>query len=295
MIMTRRLPDIAVIGAGIAGLSCAELLAESGLPVHVFDKGRRPGGRVAERNRLGLTFRHGAPEGHELVARLLRRIKVGSGHRVRELERRDDGQWLLHFDDQPSRGPFAGVVLAVPAPQAAILVAPFSDLDRPLAAVVMRPVLTALVCLPGPLGRGWSHIRVGDASLEEARRQAVRHALGPEGWVLHATPTFSQDNLECDPHAVAQHLWLRFRKILDLAMPTPLYLRGHRWRYGRTDRPLGQPCLLDEDSGLGLCGDWCLDDGTEAARASGRALAAQMLGLPGRPVHKALTTREGQA
>lgn len=40
---------IAVIGAGIAGASCARALAEAGNLVHVFDKSRGPGGRLATR------------------------------------------------------------------------------------------------------------------------------------------------------------------------------------------------------------------------------------------------------
>lgn len=42
---------IAVIGAGMAGARVAEQLRESGVDVVVFDKGRRPGGRTASRQR----------------------------------------------------------------------------------------------------------------------------------------------------------------------------------------------------------------------------------------------------
>jgi renalase len=41
--------DIAVIGAGIAGSSCARALARAGHSVQVFDKSRGPGGRLATR------------------------------------------------------------------------------------------------------------------------------------------------------------------------------------------------------------------------------------------------------
>jgi len=52
--------DIAVIGAGIAGLACARTLLDGGHSVTVFDKGRRPGGRVATRRVPGFAFDHGA-------------------------------------------------------------------------------------------------------------------------------------------------------------------------------------------------------------------------------------------
>lgn len=40
---------IAIIGAGMAGLSCADALVAQGHAVHLFDKGRGPGGRMSTR------------------------------------------------------------------------------------------------------------------------------------------------------------------------------------------------------------------------------------------------------
>jgi renalase len=52
---------IAVIGAGMAGLSCARRLADAGYAPVVFDKGRGIGGRLATRRTPdGLQFEHGA-------------------------------------------------------------------------------------------------------------------------------------------------------------------------------------------------------------------------------------------
>ena len=47
--MTRNHLNIAVIGAGVAGATCAHSLAQAGHRVQVFDKSRGPGGRLATR------------------------------------------------------------------------------------------------------------------------------------------------------------------------------------------------------------------------------------------------------
>ena len=39
-------PDVAVIGAGVAGLTCARALEESGVSVRVLERSARVGGRV---------------------------------------------------------------------------------------------------------------------------------------------------------------------------------------------------------------------------------------------------------
>jgi hypothetical protein len=51
---------VAVIGAGMSGLTLARVLTDAGLPVKVFDKGRSPAGRLATRRKDGGTFDHGA-------------------------------------------------------------------------------------------------------------------------------------------------------------------------------------------------------------------------------------------
>lgn len=57
---TNQAQHIAVIGAGIAGASCAHALTLAGHSVHVFDKSRGPGGRLATR-RAEWVDRHGLP------------------------------------------------------------------------------------------------------------------------------------------------------------------------------------------------------------------------------------------
>jgi renalase len=53
-------PSIAVIGAGVAGLSCAVALETAGFAVRVFEKSRGPGGRMSTRRGEDWQCDHGA-------------------------------------------------------------------------------------------------------------------------------------------------------------------------------------------------------------------------------------------
>lgn len=53
-------PEIAIVGAGLCGLSCARALQDAGRTVRLFDKARKAGGRMSTRRGPGLSFDHGA-------------------------------------------------------------------------------------------------------------------------------------------------------------------------------------------------------------------------------------------
>ena len=56
---------VAVVGAGISGLTRARTLADYGLPVTVFEKSRGVGGRMAtRRSDNGAVFDHGCAVFH---------------------------------------------------------------------------------------------------------------------------------------------------------------------------------------------------------------------------------------
>ena len=151
----------AIIGAGMAGLSCAEALAERGHSVRLFDKGRGPGGRMSTRRveveGRTLAFDHGAQyvtaRDPAFVARMERWEAAGvaarwpaaapdawvgtpgmnalvkamaANHDVRwacRVERieRAGGGWRLLGEGLDETG-FDAVVIAVPAEQVAALV-----------------------------------------------------------------------------------------------------------------------------------------------------------------------------
>lgn len=47
--------SVAIVGAGFAGLRCADILLKKGVKVSIFEARNRLGGRVAQSNHLGHT------------------------------------------------------------------------------------------------------------------------------------------------------------------------------------------------------------------------------------------------
>ena len=298
----------AIVGAGMAGLTCAQALR--GHEVTVFDKGRRPGGRLATRRVDGLTFDHGAQyatargpafqafieqapnliapwdpaakhprwvgiPGMSAFARAAEQAGIGSLHlqcQIRAITR-DGASWHLHHDSG-SAGPFDRVVLALPAPQAAPLLAALGhDFAAHVAGVAMQPCWCLMLAFesrqPGPDTRTPEHGALAWIARDSSR--PGRDPL-PDCWVAHAGPDWSQAHLEDPPDRIEAALRAAFTEATAIAV-APRYAAVHRWRFARTESPLGAPCLWDS-SGLAVCGDWCLGGKVEAAFDSGRAAAA---------------------
>lgn len=183
---------VAIIGAGIAGLSAAATLRTGGIEPVLFDKGRRPGGRIASRETDGFVFDHGAPffefTNGELQAILLAwqtegRVAPWAGQdrfggvpsmnaplqaiaasfdvrcstTVRALAF-DDRRWRMsveHVGDTKAalkNDPYDHLILAVPAPQAAALLETAGMRLPELDEIVIAPCWSVMLALDGPSG-----------------------------------------------------------------------------------------------------------------------------------------------
>lgn len=93
---------VAVIGGGIAGLSCAWDLQKAGWTVEVYERNTAPGGRMSTRTKEGLAFDLGANflvRAYDQVFRLAQELAVGL-HCVSPVDHavyRDGRPRLLHF------------------------------------------------------------------------------------------------------------------------------------------------------------------------------------------------------
>ncbi len=314
--------DIAVIGAGLAGVSCARQLAAAGYQVQLFDKSKGMGGRMATRRGEQFAIDHGAqyftarhpdfiaevarwlvdgrcaawtgqvvqwhaqgqtpaypeqryvpqPGMSSLCRSLADGLDVALGQRLVALQRQEQGWQLSFADDQPA-WLARQVLLAVPPAQAAALLGPAPELQALAASVAMEPCWAAMLELPDrlplPIDAAW--VEHGPIRWL-ARNTSKPGRTGREGWVIHATPAWSQQQLDTPAEQVAALLHAAFADLVDVEVEVSRR-SAHRWLYGQAANPLTLGQVYAADIGLGLCGDWCLGTRIEDAWLSGQALA----------------------
>ena len=304
--------QIAIVGAGMAGLSCATRLAALGHDVALFDKGRGPGGRMATRrveaDGTMLRFDHGAqyftardPRFVEQVARWEREgvvarwdvagedawvgtpamnapIKAMAGrHDVQfgtriEQLLRDGDGWQLDGEGAPDRR-FDAVVVALPAEQAGPLLQQHASAMGNLAdATRSDPCWTVMAAFEQRLPSEQDTIRHHGAIGWAARNNAKPGRGSAECWVVQASPDWSRTHLEDEATAVETALLDQLADAIGAPLPPRLAISAHRWRFARSGAA-GEEALWDAQQRIGVCGDWLIGPRVEAAYLSGRILA----------------------
>ncbi|MGD1900772.1 MAG: NAD(P)/FAD-dependent oxidoreductase [Geitlerinemataceae cyanobacterium] len=334
--------DVAVIGAGIAGLTCAEQLRQAGLRVVVIEKSRGFGGRAATKRLPDFRADHGlrylersgqllpvfvdalrdrgvlvpwdarfrrvaadgsetdeaattryiAPNGANAIGKFLaQNLEVWRSRRAISLQP-DGDRWKLQLEavadgvDAPLSLTARCVVAAIPAPQAADLIAdtPIApDVKAAIAAVSYHPSISVMAGFPAELAdadRTWDSLQfeTGDlfwAGVESSKRSPEKERLV---LTLHAAPEFAAEHLDApDLDAVGRALLDRLAPHLSaLRDRVPDFLVVHRWRYAFIDRPYPNDCIsVCEPLPLVFGGDWCGTEQVETALRSGLAIAAE--------------------
>lgn len=303
---------IAIVGAGIAGLSCAARLNEAGFETALFDKGRRPGGRLSTLRIDDMAWDFGAqylrdhggafsaqvaawrdagvltdwpagpagalvgvPGMGALVEAECARHAVRFEALVQRIERVAGGEWYLRGANL-DEGPFDAVVLAIPAEQAAPLLS-LHDLSmaREAAAAPSLPCWTVMTAFPAPLPCP-SVIRDAGAISWAARDNSKPGRSAAECWVIQASADWSRRHLEETAEQVAARLLALFGDAIGFPPPEPRFLKAHRWRFAMS---YGQRPQLpwNADLRLGACGDWCTAPRIEGAWRSGHELANRIV------------------
>ena len=298
---------IGIIGAGMAGLSCAQALHHQGHNVIVFDKGRGPGGRMSTRRidtPLGeAAFDHGAQyltvRDSAFVAQVEHWKQEGHVARwppagadawvgtpmmnapIRTMAADCDVRWNTAIDNLSHDGEwrigderFDATIVAVPAEQVAPLVAAHDvTLADAARSAVSDPCWTVMAAFDGPTPIDRDRLHDIGIIRSAVRNSAKPGRTGPEAWVLQASPEWSRAHLEDDPDIVERALLAAFADHMGVGSPAVIATGVHRWRYAKVDA-LDRGAIWNSNIQLGACGDWLLGPRIEAAWLSGQQLAA---------------------
>jgi len=300
-----------VIGAGMAGLTCARALSAAGQKVRVLDKGRGVGGRMATRRITTgwgeLRFDHGAqyftarhpyfesllielngsvapwdigatgtyhvglPGMSGLPRAMAAGLDVSTETKVTSIQRVGT-KWQVNAGEIL----FADVVvLALPAPQIASLMVMDHLLLGELSRVELAPCLTFMAAFTDKCPTPFIIDRSEDGPVAFIARDCSKPNRSSTAvtWVVQAGPNWSAVHLEEDKLRLTQQVLPLLCEKIGADLNDVVHSDVHLWRYARVTTPLGQPFLHDNSGTLYMGGDWCVGPRVESAWASGDAIA----------------------
>lgn len=305
-----------VVGAGMAGVTCARALSTAGQEVRLLDKGRGIGGRMATRRITTgsgeLHFDHGAqyftarnssfesllielngsvapwdigaidtyhvglPGMSGLPRAMAAGLNVSTETKVTSIQR-VGAKWQVNAGEILLADV---VVLALPAPQIASLMVMEHLLLEELSRVKLAPCLTFMAAFTDNCPTPFIVDRSEDGPMAFIARDCSKPNRSSTAvtWVVQAGPNWSAVHLEEDKLKLTKQILPLLCNKIGANFNDVIHFDVHRWRYARVTTPLGQPFLHDNSGTLYMGGDWCLGPRVESAWTSGAAIARDILG-----------------
>jgi renalase len=294
---------IAVIGAGIAGLSAARTLVDRGHAVTVFERSPVPGGRCATRVIQGIelprglagevAFDHGAQyftvrdqrfselaaewERDRLIAKWTGRIVAFDGEGwedVRDTRRYVGTPGMSAMAMAMATGLDVRFGRRIESPEPLLQAFDHVIVATPpvaTATVAMKPCWAVMAAFEERVAARFDAAFVNGSALSWIARNSSKPKRNwqIDTWVLHASTVWSQAHLDDQADDVGAFLMEAFEDLIPAGLPKAFYATVHRWRYATADPPLAVGAIHDAGARMTWCGDWCKGPRLEDAFLSG--------------------------
>lgn len=321
---------IAIIGAGLAGLTAAQILKDHA-DVTLYEKSRGLGGRMATKRAEPYFFDHGAQffdattiafqnflkpmvaegiikawharfaeiQGRKIAGQqqwndeyphyvgvpgmnavgkfLSRNLDVRLGERIKTIKQ-DNAQWFLQDEQGHFDGGYDWVISAVPAEQSADLLPPDISFLPRVKSFKMKACFSVMLGFEEPLPMTFDAAYVNANKINWISANHSKPGRSDHFCLLVLSNNdWADEHINDDRGNIMDDLCTEASAILDQDLNQATHRALHLWRYATIGKQNGDTHLMDATAHIGVCGDWLIEGGVEAAFSSGFELAHKIL------------------
>jgi renalase len=313
-------PSIAIIGAGMTGLTCAQILNKNHFHCTVYDKSRGLGGRMATR-RIDQTtsFDHGAqyitatnpdfqrylsiaqknnsahnwkprilppktivssdwvvgaPQMNSLFSNIITDKSIQLSSKVSSV-RRNGKRWLVRINECETQIEYDIVILAIPAPQAALILEPTEGVSSQLKKIKMNPCWTLMLAFDAQIETGFDVWQQPSKDISWIAHNGTKLMRPNEKccWVIHSSALWAQQKLGISKTLAVDELCNILPKSISKHINSNTFMQSHLWRFAFSSTILKKAYCSTKDYSLLAGGDWALGKKVEHAFVSGSRMA----------------------
>lgn len=221
------------------------------------------------------------PQMNSLVKGLASALDVRTGVRVGQLARAGSG-WRLEDEDGKELGQYDWVIISAPAPQTVALMPDSFSQRQALHGISFSPCFALMLGFDSPPAVNFDAALLRHESLAWMAVNSNKPGRD-SGYslLLHSNNHWAYRHQDDEPDWVSETLSNALTELTGIDTSAASHSALHRWLYARAETDLQRDYLLDSDSQLAACGDWCLGNRVEDAWLSGLRLGDKLLTVIG--------------
>eukprot|EP01130_Rhizamoeba_saxonica_P012632 TRINITY_DN535_c0_g1_i2.p2 TRINITY_DN535_c0_g1~~TRINITY_DN535_c0_g1_i2.p2 ORF type:complete len:351 (-),score=57.57 TRINITY_DN535_c0_g1_i2:1869-2921(-) len=197
---------------------------------------------------------------------------------------RENNKWSLYDCNNHLLGLYDNVILSMPPKEASSILNKFHpELSQKTNTVQMDPCVSLLFCTPKNSKLGnlkYSGLFVNNSEIIRWVSKNTCYEIGQElpfdCWVVHTTGVWSSKYIQASNSECTQLILDEVNNLFG-ALVQPLYIDIVKYENSIPTTVFGEPYIWDEETKLGMCGDWCNTQRVEGALMSGYLLSQQLI------------------
>lgn len=232
----------------------------------------QPGSKPFKRERFEPQY-VAIPGMNALAKHLAEGLDIKLQTRIGSVVEQADG-WQLIDEEGVDQGQFDWVVFAAPAPQTlALLPAAFVQ-HAAIEAVELSPCITLMLGYTQAPKLNFDGALIRESILAwVAVNSGKPGRTGGPALVVQSANDWAEKHLDSPIEEVQQQLLAALTEMFGDEVSAPDHIDTHRWRFARTEKALAVDFLLQAETRLAVCGDWCRGNRVEDGFLSGLNLA----------------------